>query len=383
MKQFKTLGQASRFSWVDIPENCKVEDNEEFKKLKELMSESFKRENVVCLLAAGASKALTLEDGKTAPLMVDIFKKIKEEIKSYESVKTKVNYNDVEEDFERFLSRCVYYLKINKDGDVENFLKEAKKIISNECNFLTPSSGTETFEMFLRKLCTQNQSRNNRPKIFTLNYDLSIEQSSSKIGVTLFDGFSFSYPFRFNPTYFDYDLIKKDDGDSRPASNVLHLYKIHGSLNWQHKGGDIIKKDDALAEPLLIFPTKDKFEHSYAQPFIEMITRFKDNLRKKSTTLVVVGYSCGDEHINSIIQNALQLNFDLKIIFIDKVITTNSKFNVFKKMASEINDSRLTFVETVFENFVANIMPEGRSASREDQLLNAFSVIQKELQNEG
>ena len=381
MSTFKVLSPATNYSWQDLPLEPAPKENqtEQEKKFREMIAEATKRENLLFLLAAGASRSVKLKEG-VVPLMGDIFDEIKKHA-SYEDITKKLNVDKDSKDFEAFLSKCVFSQKVNEDAVVKKFLDDARDIISKKCNFLTNESDIGVFDGFIRKLCAQGVKKT-RSKIFTLNYDLCVESSASKTGVTLIDGFSFSFPYKFNPSYFDYDIIKREEGEERLLENVIHLYKMHGSLNWSTERGHLEKKDGVHSKPLLIFPTKDKFQNSYEHPFIEMVSRFKDNLRKKATTLVVVGYSCGDEHINSIIENALQLNFDLKIIFVDKVISDNPKFLSFTKFSSDLNDSRISFIETTFDHFVKSILPEGRGQSKEEKLLRAFATIQQGIKNE-
>lgn len=330
-------------------------------------------------MAAGASKIAKDKEGiASAPLMSDIFAKIKA-LPEYEKVKKLVSYDETSNDFELLLSKCIFLLKIKYEKTIESFLEEAKKIISSSCDFITDEHDLSVVEIFLRKLCSQRNSKN-RPCIFSLNYDFMIEKSASRLGIVLLDGFSFNYPFRFNPIYFDYDIVKHEDGPSLLIDNAIRFFKIHGSLNWSLKNSVIFKNHEKIELPHIIFPSKEKFQSSYDQPFIEMVSRLKDSLRKKSTTLFVVGYSCGDEHINSIIESSLAINFDLKVVFL------NFKFDdrslIFTKYIEKLEDSRVTCLELDFADFCKTLMPEGRAVSKEERLVKALMDVQGLGKNE-
>lgn len=380
MKSYKILSTRFKNTFKDVSVADEGgEITEDHKKTKEIISEACKRDNVLFLLAAGASKITkNKNENADAPLMTDIFSKIKN-LNTYPQVRELVSYDEKNNDFELLLSKCIFYLKIKDNKVIQTFLEESKKIISSSCDFITDEHDLSIAEVFLRKLCSQRGSKN-RPSIYSLNYDFLIEKTAAKLGVVLLDGFSFNYPFRFNPIYFDYDIVKREDGSDILIDNAIRFFKIHGSLNWSLKNGAILKNHSKVDSPHIIFPSKEKFQSSYDQPFIEMISRLKDSLRKKSTTLFVVGYSCGDEHINSIIESSLSVNFDLKVVFVN--FKFDDRLSVFTKYIEELEDSRVTCMEIDFADFCKALIPEGRSVSKEERLIKALIDIQGIKKNE-
>ncbi|MBK7934079.1 MAG: SIR2 family protein [Acidobacteria bacterium] len=99
-------------------------------------------------------------------------------------------------------------------------------------------------------------------------------------------------------------------------SRLFHLYKLHGSLNWEDNDGRI-QINDTPAKPLMIFPRESKYENSYDQPFFEMMARFQQSIRPDSTVLVCIGYSFNDKHVNVAINEALDQNPGFQLIIVN------------------------------------------------------------------
>lgn len=355
------------FQWCNINFNTEEQEpNSVEKRIRNSLTTSFRAENLLIFLGAGASKAITLDDGSRPPIVSDIFLKLESQIPDFKKIKTEV-LKEPSNDFEQILSKAITYLKVHpEDESVAIFVSKCKELIVSDLSFHRKIKDSSSYEGLLRSLAFRPSKT--RTKIFSLNYDLAIEHTASKLGLTVIDGFSFNFPHLFNPIYFDYDVTKLYENEYRPIQSVIHLYKLHGSLNWRVEKDNVLREAANTREPHLIFPTKEKFQTSYVQPFLEMITRFKDNLRKRSTTLLIVGYSCGDEHINSILKNSLDINFDLNIVFVDPQIQTNDKFQPFLPTAAT-PDARISFFECKMEEFI-KLLPRSFGPSKEEQFIN-------------
>ncbi|WP_413575556.1 SIR2 family protein [Bdellovibrio sp. HCB290] len=370
--RMKVCGRLSDFEWKNVSADDQGQ-SVSHGKIKEHLSSRLAAENLVVLFGAGASKAIKVDKENSAieaPLVRDILKAIEAEDKNFNEIKKLVGA-EASTDLEEILSRCILYYKVTNDEKIEDFISTAKKLIVRMTNFLGDRTDLSVFESFLRLISSRNSS--NRSHVFTLNYDLALETAASNTGFTLIDGFSFSYPHQFSPIYFDYDLVVKRKNVSKPVEAAAYFYKLHGSLNWTKKQERLQKQFGVADNPMLIFPTKDKFQLSYEQPFLEMVTRLKEALRLPQTTLLLVGYSCGDEHINSILSNSLDINFDLNLILADPWIEKNDKAQFLRKR-SEINDQRLTFLEIKFEELMKTI-PHIQNASREEIFLKSLLKV--------
>jgi hypothetical protein len=157
-------------------------------------------------------------------------------------------------------------------------------------------------------------------EIFTLNYDLILEEAMEKAGVPFFDGFiGSSRPF-FAPESVDIEYGNSNNS-FYPPIGWTRLWKLHGSLNWfsQTTGDETIitrssyQKDEAERE-LMIFPSREKYSQSRKLPFLTYQDRLRKFLAKGETLLVVCGYSFSDQHINEILFQGLRSNPRLTII---------------------------------------------------------------------
>lgn len=210
------------------------------------------------------------------------------------------------------------------DSEVEEIVNKIKQIIINNCTIIMPEDAPH--KEFLKRI-TARKLKHNRLKLFTTNYDMLFEQAANECGFTMIDGFTFTFPRVFNGNNYDYDIVIRKNSritaQENYASKVFHLYKLHGSLDWERDNeSDQIRKCDFVnnKRPVMIFPSSIKYETSYEQPFFEMMSRFQTELRMDNALLIIIGYSFGDKHINSMIFEALELNHSLQLVIVDPCI---------------------------------------------------------------
>lgn len=206
--------------------------------------------------------------------------------------------------------------------------------------------------IFLRKLVSK-KIKYARPKIFTLNYDTLFEQAAEENGFMVIDGFSFNYPRKFKGTNFDLDVVNritnKNVLEDNFVPNVIHIYKPHGSINWEMQDDRIII-GEGLNDSLMIYPSSNKYESSYQQPFFEMMSRFQQETRAKNTLLIIVGYSFGDAHINAMIYEALNVNSSITVIFVAPDAYDENKYERLKEVINQTGNIILT--SQTFNEFV-------------------------------
>lgn len=226
---------------------------------------------------------------------------------------------------EEFLSHANLYLMLfDSNKEVQEIIDKIKEIIIINCSIIMPKDAPH--KEFLKRI-TARKLKYNRLKLFTTNYDLLFEQAANECGFTIIDGFTFTFPRVFNGNNYDYDIVIRKNSritaQENYASKVFHLYKLHGSLDWvKDDETDQIKKCDFInnKKPVMIFPSSIKYETSYEQPFFEMMSRFQTELRMENALLIIIGYSFGDKHINSMILEALELNQSLQLVIVDPFI---------------------------------------------------------------
>lgn len=287
-------------------------------------------DNTIVLTGAGSSFGI----GKTE-IKGMTMKKLWEEIvnecgkESIEKLGKKINYkiDDITKvNLEEFLSHASLFLLLYNDtcSEVEEIVNKIKQIIINNCTIIMPEDAPH--KEFLKRI-TARKLKHNRLKLFTTNYDMLFEQAANECGFTMIDGFTFTFPRVFNGNNYDYDIVIRKNSritaQENYASKVFHLYKLHGSLDWERDNeSDQIRKCDFVnnKRPVMIFPSSIKYETSYEQPFFEMMSRFQTELRMDNALLIIIGYSFGDKHINSMIFEALELNHSLQLVIVDPCI---------------------------------------------------------------
>ena len=154
--------------------------------------------------------------------------------------------------------------------------------------------------------------------VFSLNYDPLVERAAEAARVRLVDGFS-----GFEHAYFDAQLFEERHliikqgvlrSDVRRAGTPVHLLKLHGSLGWYDAADYGPRRCGFDMHPpyggrrLMVPPQHRKATDTTAPPYAALWSRFRGALTQDShrlNRLVCMGYGMRDEHVNSVIENAL------------------------------------------------------------------------------
>lgn len=341
------------------------------KKFQKHLTDVILSENLIVLTGLGTSMSIKGADGKPlAPTMGDLWKAAKQKAtEKFDAVKAAVNYAPEagKESIEHLLSRCQMSERLRPDADVRKFISDTEEIIVTKCRFVSDGLSLKTHEAFLRKIARRS-TRLPRLRLFTTNYDLCFETAASRTRFIVIDGFSHSMPQEFDGGYFCYDLMKRRDDREAPdyITNVFHLYKLHGSVDWCRTGMQIQKSANP-DKPLIIYPRESKFELSYDQPFLELMSRLQMSLRQVNTGLLVIGFGFNDQHIAQPLLAAMKSNIGLKAMVVSPALKKAGN-PVIEEMAMLIQegDPRLALVETSFESLVPEI-PDLVAATEEEQ----------------
>lgn len=141
-------------------------------------------------------------------------------------------------------------------------------------------------------------------ELFTVNYDLLLEEALEAGKVPYFDGFVGTLRARFHDELVE--SLASEEAEAVPGFFV-RLWKLHGSLNWTWQGkGEIVRLGQAVpsGQAAAIYPSDAKYEESRRVPFVVLQDRLRRALHEPETLLLVAGYSFGDEHLNEYILNA-------------------------------------------------------------------------------
>lgn len=228
------------------------------------------------------------------------------------------------ENIEALLSRCEAYLQVKTSADVTAFITESKKVILAKCSeFIDPADVSQlaAHRTFLHRL-SRRRVRDSRLKLFTTNYDLCFETAAGRQGLVVLDGFSFTQPRQFDPRFFLYDIVRRPttgDEVGTPLEGVFHMYKLHGSVNWSRKAENEVEveQEPSPDSACLIYPAKGKYQQSYVQPHLELVSQYFSVLREPNTCLIVTGFGFNDDHLSEPILAAVRTNPHLRLIIVN------------------------------------------------------------------
>lgn len=181
---------------------------------------------------------------------------------------------------------------------------------------------------FFRRVLGSRRPDAPRVKVFTTNYDTVIEQALDSCGVRYFDGFVGGVTRTLDLSSYANDLFSRVGGvrPLMPLHDVIHLYKLHGSLTWR-----IVDKPGAISalrivqasgppgpgELAVIYPTPTKEVDVIGHPYADLLREFGVSMAAPECALLVIGYGFADEHINRLIYQALSFNSTLQVLVAD------------------------------------------------------------------
>lgn len=272
-------------------------------------------ESIGFFISAGCPLSVNMPEGQW-PLIPDVAgltKFINEQLKDNvkytillaELKKAEKNIENVED----ILSFLRSLLLVSKGGEVrglsETDLKGLEQIISAEIVKKLDVSLPDQ-ETPYHRLCKWIRSidRKISVELFTTNYDLLMEQALEDLEVAYFDGFVGA-----RRSFFDLRALE----DNLIPIHWSRLWKIHGSINWYQEeveGQKKVYRSSEIKEGAshLIYPSHLKYEESRKMPYLALIDQLNRFIRKKSSLLILSGYSFNDGHLNDTIVNALKAN---------------------------------------------------------------------------
>jgi hypothetical protein len=238
-----------------------------------------------------------------------------------------------------------------KTKNVRNYLR--KCIVSG----LTSAEVKAIYKDFYVKI-TQ-RTRKAPVSIFTTNYDLFNEMALDELGFPYNNGFTGTYRRKFSPVSYNYmyvDNMNLSRDVWERVSSFFNLVKIHGSISWVRKDGQVWEQDyESISDDdtVMIYPTPLKDRTTLMTPYSDLFRAMENRLVQKNGVLLVMGYSFGDDHINRIILNALAVPTFRLVVF-------GQGANIDKLIA--LNDSRITVINSedkvhYFKNVVESLLP--------------------------
>lgn len=342
------------------------------KKYVDILNRQF--ENIVVLTGAGSSKDIG-KDGKSGKLLTELWdssetlltKKVFEQLCRYAKYTDKKDDGSYVKNLEKLLSLAMLAIPFvnTKELNIADCVSKIKEHIRKSCSLLLPDNSPH--HILLNKI-TKRKVTLPRFKLFTLNYDKLFEQAAWQSNFVVIDGFSFSVPRIFSGRNFDYDIVSRTQSrvkeDDNFITKVFHLYKLHGSIDWERNGNTILQNENT-SNPLMIYPNQSKYENSYEQPFFEMMSRFQSNLRNENVFLITIGFSFGDKHIVTAIKEALEQNPGFQLMIVNYGIDVSNE-NLKPFIEAGRKYSNVSIVDETFIEF-ANYFPDLKAYSQDEQ----------------
>ena len=239
---------------------------------------------------------------------------------------------------------------------VQNFLKT--KIIEA----LKSKSLIDLYKNFYS--CTWHNNMVAPINIFTTNYDLFNELALEELSFTYNNGFTGVHNRVFNLSSYKYLYVENMNLKTKtwqPVSHFYNLIKLHGSISWfKNEGGDKIYEAslssiEGSTNPLIIYPTPLKAQSTLLSPYSDLFRMLEIALSRPNTTLIVLGYSFSDDHINRIITNSLAFSSFRLVVF-------GQSSSILK--LKELKNPRVNIIYSddkihYFKNLIEKVFPKG------------------------
>jgi hypothetical protein len=273
--------------------------------LEAKVKEQLRSQRVGYLLGAGSSYL----DGTGYPLAFELWDKIKDCITDTE------RRNEIQAKLDKGANGIEHALDLLDDGGpVEGPHRHLVTAAIAEL-FRPLAPPLDHHVEFVRRLA---QRPDPSIKVFNLNYDPLIERAAEQSHVRISDGFMGHEHAFFEPAIFE-ERIGRIRGSHRgkqfdETAKPIQLLKLHGSVGWYECETYGIRRcafASTIPEDtkrLMIPPQRRKAGDTMSLPYSALWSTFRGALGQDSVPinrLVCVGYGFADEHVNTVIENAL------------------------------------------------------------------------------
>jgi hypothetical protein len=320
----------------EVPEDADKPDEKQLRSVIEpWLTAVFQSEHLSLLLGTGITTGICVEAGISPQAMQRIeFYIKKEEIQQFADTEAK-SLSRGKANFEDDLRTAIELLKgmrICKNDNVTALEKEINEklksiivgLLNNEKGVLTAEKGCDSLGLLKRFLISfsSRTATRDRLHIFTTNYDRFIEYSLDSAGIYTLDRFigKLNPTLRMHKMELDYHYNPPGiRGEPRYVEGVVRYTKLHGSLDWRFKNGEIHKEpmpfgykanEEELKNPFdtnVIYPNSAKGIDTSYFPYSELFRDFSSATCRPNSVLVTYGYGFGDSHINNILLDMMTI----------------------------------------------------------------------------
>lgn len=333
--------------------------------------------NLVILAGSGTSRGLTGDSGaRVAPMMGDLMTLV-QGLPGYAALASAHPDLSTLGGVEDLLSRVQSHAAIAGSGsDEEAFIVAATEAIRHACDFVDESTDLSSHEELIRSLAVR-ESRQERLEVFTTNYDLAFESAFQRTGFIALDGFGYGSRAIFNGQHLALDIVDRSPrGELTLSPRVLKFMKLHGSVDWEDSSLGVVR-DAHPTSPVLIYPSSNKYQQSYRQPYFEAMARFTASMRRRDTCLIVIGFGFKDDHINRPIFDALKGDPSMRLVVVDPFALEpgNPTFEKLQELVRR-EDARIALFAGGLADF-AEALPIGKVEPVWDAVSAAVSEVLK------
>ncbi len=338
-------------------------------------------ENLTILIGTGLAKACggqTMDDISRQLVLALDKEELHCDIQYWKELFLTEKASNFESFFNALLIKKKYIESINQaDESLEEIISTGKKVIFEACTYTPTHDQVKPLLKFIKCL-TERKSGLPRVNLFSLNYDLLIENTCDKLGIIVNDGFEGAIKRKFHPPAFDLDYYYPSGVVStRPVrcEKVLNLIKLHGSINWMLENEFIIKSFPK-PENMFIYPSQDKLQDTLLNPFSEVFRRFSLSNKRQKNGLLIIGYGFLDSHINNLLLQAIEQPNSFMVIVDPRENTWRSKFS-----ALEIHLNKIHFINEKFEDFCEKYLPQNLHIMEPKSLESLASALVEAIKN--
>jgi len=331
--------------------------------IKNEIAQLLQIDNLSFLIGAGCSSNIV--DGKETgiPGMAALYSDFFEEYEDFE-IAGKDTSALFDCNLEKMLEMIDAINVVNTISDVDKDIECKAKTVRNYLrNRVKAGMDSDEVKAIYKDFYARVSQRSRKAPIsvFTTNYDLFSEMALDELGFPYNNGFSGTYRRKFTPASYNYVYVENMNLNKdvwEQVSSFYNLVKLHGSISWLRENGQVWERDCTSIsddDTVMIYPTPLKDRSTLMTPYSDLFRTMENRLMQKNSTLIVMGYSFGDDHINRVILNALAVPSFRLVVF-------GKSDNICK--LQELNDSRISIIYSdgdekihYFKNIVNNVMP--------------------------
>jgi len=339
------------------------------------MNIKFKQDEIILLVGAGASVDANIPDSTK---MINEIERLLIDDESWKEFSSLYN----------FIKSSIYYSdgiqgKFNNDVNfnIERLVNTLEEIRKKNQHTLYPFVGSwnpTLIEVAGNNFKMAEQLKNKTIETLRDRW-IALENKADAEYYKGIINFQAEYQFPLRIFSLNYDLcIEKICGDSNPEyiergfdencvwhwqrfieiqeEPNIYLYKLHGSNDWKYEENSRLIYRDAPStiphiETAIIFGDVHKLQ--YIDPFLFLVYEFR-KWSLESKMILSIGYGFGDDHINGILSQALNLNENRRLVSISPGNPDEKEKEICDKLGISKDRRQVKSIESTAKKFLMN-----------------------------